>query len=75
MDREEIMEGLGFNFERRNGSYEYWRHKTGPQTDLDFLLVLTDDYDCDDAMKLASEMLIKIGQHMKMEQLTKYVKY
>ena len=75
MNHQDILEGLGFNLEQRNDSagWERWRHKLAPKHDQDFALIVYNDYDMDDTMEIAANMLRKIGQYQKIQQLTQYI--
>lgn len=75
MGTTQILEAMDFVFETENpdGKWMRFRHKLSDRNERDFALVIYDDYTPEQVLKVASNMLRKIGQAQKMKQITSYL--
>ena len=75
MGTTQILEAMDFVLETEHpdGKWMRFRHKLSDRHDRDFALIIYDDYSPEQVLKIASNMLRKIGQAQKMKQITSYL--
>lgn len=66
----EILETLGFVLEaERKGEWERWRHKRSPDIPAFAMIIYPETHSQSYILGQASEMLIKVGAYLKVEQI------